>query len=457
MSTRFKCVDWLSGAGIYEVNIRQYTPEGTLKALEKHLPRIRKMGIDILWFMPLTPISMKGRKGTLGSYYACSNYMDINPEFGTVDDFKRLVAQAHSLGFKVIIDWVANHTGLDHTWTQHPDWYLRDDQGNFIETHGWDDVIDLNYQNADMQSAMIHAMKYWIGMFDIDGFRCDMAHLVPLSFWQKARTDCEQLKHLLFLGECDEDSYSSVFDITYAWRWMHDSEKLKSETELPASIQHLKATLEHYGSLPKGSDKLLFTSNHDENSWNGTEFEKYGALAPVLAAFTFLYPAIPLVYSGQEIPNHKRLQFFDKDQLDWPIPPKRPELESFYEVLLDLHRLPAFKTDSRVQWLTNIQNSNEEGDCVMGYFLNWTEDPGHPEQSGTAGSRALVLFNFSCEKSQLFSCAQPLYPDALNGSFTHMDQRLQSSSGHILTPDQQWVLPPSSFSIYYSEAVQKGF
>ena len=454
MSTRFKCVDWLGGASIYEVNIRQYTPEGTLQAFEKHLPRIRKMGIDILWFMPLTPISTKGRKGTLGSYYACSSYMDINPEFGSLEDFKHLVDQAHSLGFKVIIDWVANHTGLDHNWTQHPDWYLRDNDGNFLETHGWDDVIDLNYQNPDMQTAMIHAMKYWIGMFDIDGFRCDMAHLVPLSFWQKARTDCEQLKHLLFLGECDEDAYSSVFDITYAWRWMHDTEKLKDNADLWAGTGQVKATLEHYRSLPEGSNKLLFTANHDENSWNGTEFEKYGTLAPVLAAFIFLYPAVPLIYSGQEIPSHKRLKFFDKDQLDWPTPPKRPELESFYQTLISLHRLPAFATASHLQWL-NDDPGGQETNAVLAYFLTSSQKPAHTEPKDKAGTIALVLFNFSAENSQVFNLNGQLPAAIFQGSFIHLDQRMQPETGHNLSNDHSWVLPPASFAVYYNEAGQQ--
>ena len=448
MSTRFKCVDWLSGASIYEVNIRQYTPEGTIKAFEQHLPRLRKMGVDILWFMPLTPISVQGRKGSVGSYYSCSNYMEINPEFGTAADFKELVHQAHQQGFKIIIDWVANHTGWDHIWTKHPDWYLKDAEGNFTETHGWEDVIDLNYQNADMQSAMIHAMKYWIGMFDIDGFRCDMAHLVPLSFWQKARTACEKLKQLFFLGECDQDSYSSVFDATYAWRWMHASEKLLHQESLPATIAEFQATLQHYNSLPVGAEKLYFTNNHDENSWNGTEFEKYGNLAPVLAAFSFLYPAVPLIYSGQEIPNTKRLKFFDKDQLDWPRPPHKPQLATFYKTLTDLHKQPAFGLSARVQWLSTKVADDQTRSTVLAYYLQVDSE----EEKNKAGGKALVLLNFSLDHSQLFDLAGGLQQDQLAGTFAHLDQRMIPESGAVLQTNQTWVLPPASFSVYVLES-----
>jgi len=450
MSTRFKCVDWLGGASIYEVNIRQYTAEGTLNAFGEHLPRLRQMGVDILWFMPLTPISVQNRKGSLGSYYACSNYMEINPEFGTAEDFKALVYQAHQMGFKVIIDWVANHTGWDHVWTRHPDWYLRDAQDNFTETHGWEDVIDLNYQNADMQSAMIHAMKYWIGMFDIDGFRCDMAHLVPLSFWDKARAACEQLKPLLFLGECDEDSYSSVFDVTYAWRWMHDSEKLPDQDQLPAALKQLKATLQHYQSLPVGAEKLYFTSNHDENSWNGTAFEKYGALSPVLTAFIFLYPGVPLIYSGQEIPNNKRLKFFDKDQLDWPKPPEKPQWAAFYETLCNLHKLPAFALGGKPEWLDTSGMNDENGSTVLAYYLQGSSKANQDEQ----GQRALVIFNFSLKDSQLFALSGQLNAAQLQGFFTQLDQRMIPQKGTLLQPDERWVLPPASFIVLTSQGTE---
>src|SRR5579871_2396781 len=222
MAKLFPAVEWSYNSNIYEVNLRQYTYEGSFNAFANELPRLKDMGIEILWFMPITPISIEKRKGTLGSYYACSDYTATNPEYGSLDDFKNLVLYAHQLEFKVIIDWVANHTGWDHRWTiEHPDFYVKDASGNFTERNGWDDVIDLNYDNPALRRAMIDAMKFWIEKFDIDGFRCDMAHLVTLDFWREAKTTLEPVKNLFWLAECEEISYHEVFDATYTWRWMH--------------------------------------------------------------------------------------------------------------------------------------------------------------------------------------------------------------------------------------------
>ncbi len=200
MSLLFKTVDWANDSNIYEVNTRQYTIEGTFDAFAQHLPRLKDMGVDILWFMPITPISLEKRQGTLGSYYAVDDYTAVNREFGTMDDFKALVAKAHALGMKVIIDWVANHTGWGSAWSkQYPQWFKKDAAGNFTEAHGWIDVIDLDYTNTDMRKAMIASMQHWVASCDIDGFRCDMAHLVPLDFWKEAREQCDALKPLYWL------------------------------------------------------------------------------------------------------------------------------------------------------------------------------------------------------------------------------------------------------------------
>src|ERR1043165_6217255 len=200
MTRRFSPLAWSINSNIYEVNVRQYTPEGTFNAFAKHLPRLKDMGIEILWFMPITPISQEKRQGTLGSYYSCSDYKAINPEFGTEADFKALVKKAHELGLKVIIDWVANHTGWDHVWTRsNPEFYKKDETGNFYDTNNWHDVIDLNYYDFTMRKAMIDAKGYWVKQCDIDGFRCDMCHLVPLDFWYQARVELDVLKPLFWL------------------------------------------------------------------------------------------------------------------------------------------------------------------------------------------------------------------------------------------------------------------
>jgi len=330
----FQALDWSYNTNIYEVNLRQYTTEGTFTAFAKSLPRLRDMGIEILWFMPITPISVMRRKGTLGSYYACSDYTNTNSEFGTVDDFKNLVRNAHDLGFKIIIDWVANHTGWDHRWTvEHPDYYTKDSNGNFTERNGWDDVIDLNYDNPALRKAVINAMQFWIDECDIDGFRCDMAHLVPLDFWIEARTEFDPIKKLFWLAECEVADYHQAFDASYTWRWMHKTEEFaKHRTDVNGLWELL---MQYNSEFPSTAFRAYFTSNHDENSWNGTEYEKYGPAAKNLAIFCCTWNGLPLIYSGQEMPNYKRLKFFDKDPIEWN---GNYELHNFYKTLLNLRK-----------------------------------------------------------------------------------------------------------------------
>ena len=352
MNKDFTLISWAKNAVLYEVNIRQFTPDGTFYAFQKHLPRIKKMGVDILWLMPITPISSIKRQGSLGSYYACSSYTKINEEFGNLDDFKLLVKEAHQLGLKVIIDWVTNHTGCDHEWTKnHPDFYQQDAEGNFTERNGWKDVVDLNFENSEMQKALIEAMQFWVKECDIDGFRCDMAHLVTLNFWKDARTKCDALKMLFWLAECDDEKYLEVFDVNYAWSWMHLTEKLiKHEIKMNDLISNL--TL--YLSYPKEKLKLFFTSNHDENSWNGTEFEKYGITAKAFTVLAFTYLGKPLIYSGQEIPNQKRLAFFEKDNLDWN---NGIKLENFYSKLSSIHKI-ILNEEANFEFLPSNQNQS---------------------------------------------------------------------------------------------------
>jgi glycosidase len=340
MDANFTTVAWAKDATIYEVNIRQYTPEGNFSAFQKHLPRLKDMGVSILWLMPITPISKKVMKGSLGSYYACSSYTKINPEYGTAADFLNLVNAAHALGMKVIIDWVANHTGRHHEWMDtHPEWFTRNETGEFTERNGWDDVVDLNYANSDMRAALISAMQYWVREYKIDGFRCDMAHLVPLDFWIDARKAVETIQPLYWLAECEELEYHRVFDTTYAWALMHASEKLAKQE---VGMHEVYNVLHHYAQYPQGASKLLFTSNHDENSWNGTEHEKFGVAAKAWAVFTQTWKGIPLIYSGQELPNKKRLAFFDKDQIDWSNP---VALHEFYKTLASFRQThPAITT-----------------------------------------------------------------------------------------------------------------
>jgi len=327
--------EWIKTTNIYEVNLRQYTPEGTINAFSKHLPRLRDMGVETLWFMPITPIAQKNKKGSMGSYYACSDYTSVAEEFGTIEDFRNLVNEAHQMGFKVILDWVANHTGWDHWWTvEHPDWYKKDEHtGDFKKASGMDDIIELDFNNPALRKAMIEAMRFWVTEGDIDGFRCDLAFWVELDFWIEAKPELEKIKPLFWLGELDpldNPEYMQVFDAAYTWKWMH---KTKEFYEGKVSFHELLQILDQYQQMP--GLKAWFTTNHDENSWNGTEYEKYGALAKLLAVFSCTWPGIPLVYSGQELPNHKRLQFFEKDIIDWN---DDPQLHKFYKTLFELRR-----------------------------------------------------------------------------------------------------------------------
>ncbi len=397
MANHFPTVSWALGASMYEVNIRQYTPEGTFKAFQQHLPRLRSMGIDILWFMPITPISKEVRQGTLGSYYACSSYINTNEEFGTINDFKNLVTEAHALGFKVIIDWVANHTGWDHHWTiEHKEYYLLDAENNFTEENGWHDVIDLDYTNQNMRKAMIAAMQFWVNNCGIDGFRCDMAHLVPLDFWQEARTQCDATKKLFWLAECEVVEYHNVFDVTYAWEWMHRTEKYIKGN---ASLHDVYDILHSYSQYPKDSKKLFFTTNHDENSWNGTEYEKYGNAAKPLAVLACTWLGMPLMYSGQESPNNKRLKFFDKDLIEWNNPLK---LHDFYKKLLHLHKTNAITNGETFNLPTNHNG-------VMAFLRKKDTEV------------VLVILNFSAEARIKFEVNHQW----LAGRFTNVFSELQ--------------------------------
>lgn len=389
------------GANIYEINIRQYTAEGTFNAFAKHLPRLKDMGVEILWLMPVTPISEERRLGSLGSYYACSSYTAINPEYGTMDDFLALVLAIHAQGMQVIIDWVANHTGCDHEWsTAHPEWYVRDKDGNFLEQHGWKDVIHLDYTKQDMRAEMIKSMRFWLEKTGIDGFRCDMAHLVPLDFWLDAKQQCEMGKPLFWLAECDQPDYHTVFDVTYAWEWMHVSDKVVKGN---ASIAQMKDVLFKYSQYPAGARKLYFTSNHDENTWNGTEYEKYLGAAKAMAVFTLTWPGMPLVYSGQELPNVKRLKFFDKDVIDW-----KPNivLHNFYKSFLALR-----KTHTCLQGDVGtlpVIISTPFDDKVFAYLLQ------------DSASKVLVLLNFSQVDKLRFTIENK----ALNGDFVNVTSGL---------------------------------
>ena len=335
--------DWTYNSVLYEVNIRQFSPEGTFAGVEAQLPRLKDLGVDILWLMPMYEIGTEGRKGTLGSYYAISDYKAVNPEFGTMEDFEHLLAAAHGMGFKVILDWVANQTAPDNVWMYEKpaNFYERDSLGNAVWEYDWTDTRSLNYENEEVWRAQDDAMRFWLEK-GVDGFRCDAAGEVPAEFWKGILPQMNKdYPNIYLLAEAERDNLadaSETFDANYAWELHH---LLNSMAQGRKTVADLK----DYGArdaarFPKEAYRLMFTSNHDENSWSGTEFEREGAAANACAVLCFTLPGSqPLIYTGQEIGLSRRLEFFEKDPItDW----SANEYTAFWKKLVDLkHGNPA--------------------------------------------------------------------------------------------------------------------
>jgi len=344
--------EWAKKATIYEVNIRQYSSAGDFKSVTKSLPRLQKLGVGILWLMPIQPISSIKRKGTLGSPYSVADYKGINSEFGNSTDFKELVDSAHKLGMKVIIDWVANHSGWDNPWIANKSWYHQDYNGDVISPNrDWTDVAWLNYDNLEMRAAMIDAMKYWVTQFDVDGFRADVASGVPVDFWEEAGRQLQKIKPLFMLAE--EQGTAGMLDQAYVanynWRLLNLMNQIANE-EIPVQsfISFYRLKMPPY---PTGSFPMNFITNHDENSWNGSEYKRLGAAVPAMAALTFTLPGIPLIYSGQEVGNTRELEFFEKDLI--------PNLEVNNETTTFYSKLVSLKKKNKALWNSSGMSISE--------------------------------------------------------------------------------------------------
>ena len=372
---------WSLQSNIYEVNLRQYGPNGSFADFQKELPRLKQMGVEILWFMPITPISVKDRKGTLGSYYAVQDYKKVNPEYGTISQWRALVKKAHELGFKVITDWVPNHSGADHPWLQaHPDFYVRDSAGNAVSPFDWTDVRKLNYDNRALRDSMIAAMKFWIKETNIDGFRCDVAGDVPTDFWKECIDALRKMKDVFMLAEADKpELHTAGFNATYPWSVESVLFNVYSGKITLMQLQQRIDSVEQL--LPANAMRMYYTVNHDENSWNGTEFERFGEGYKTFAVWTqTMYRSIPLIYSGQEEPNKRRLQFFETDPIQW----KKYELAPFYKTLLQLRKsTPALAADASFKKLQTTKD-----DAIYAFARQ------------KSGSKVVVILNLSKEPQQ---------------------------------------------------------
>ncbi|MGB5288868.1 MAG: alpha-amylase family glycosyl hydrolase [Ignavibacteriaceae bacterium] len=419
---QFNPPDWSYNKVIYEVNVRQYSEEGTFKAFEKHLPRLKELGADILWFMPINPIGEKNRKGTLGSYYSVQNYKEVNPEFGSLDEFKTMVKLIHKMGMYVIIDWVANHTAWDNPWIEeHPDFYTKDSLGNIISPNpDWTDVADLNFDNKELWSEMIDALKFWVEECDIDGYRCDVAGMIPTEFWIDARIELEKIKNIFMLAEWDTPDLHYAFDMTYDWNLHHILNGIvKEEKSVVDLIEHLNKNEEEF---PDNAFRMQFTSNHDENSWNGTVFERLGDGAEAFAVLTCLVPDMPLVYTGQEAGNTKRLSFFEKDPVEW----KDYKLFYIYSKLFQLKKNnKALYNGDLGREIIFITSSNKEN--IFSFSRTSGED------------KVLAIFNLSSQQIDL-----ELTGETLQGSYKNLfTGKLES-----FTPKESFKLKPWEYKVY---------
>jgi len=310
---------WVKDAVIYAVYLRSFSPEGTFAGLQRRLPELKSMGVTVLWLLPIHPVGLKNRKGSLGSPYAVQDFYGVNPEFGTLNDFRGLVSAAHARGMKLIIDLVANHTSWDsRLMAEHPGWFTRDSAGTIVPPNAdWTDVADLDYSHAGLREYMIDMMCWWVRDVGIDGFRCDVAELVPTDFWDAARAKLDAVKPVMMLSEGSlPEHHAQAFDVTYAWNIYDALDPLLKGARPPELIDQIlrNETLQ----FPKGSLRMRFTTNHDKNAWDAPATLKFGADGVALGnLLTFTIPGIPLIYTGEEVGNRKPLSLFEKVDVDW--------------------------------------------------------------------------------------------------------------------------------------------
>ncbi len=342
MAKLFPTISWARGSNLYEVNIRQFSAEGNFKGFEKHLSRLKDMGIDIIWLMPIHPIGELKRKGTMGSYYSVKDYYAVNPEFGTSEEFKTLVQKIHDMGMYVILDWVANHSAWDNPLaTEHPEWYTKTAEGNFQPTpwYDWEDIIDFDYDQPGIRKYMTEVLKYWVRDTGIDGYRCDVAGFIPTDFWENVRAELEIIKPVFMLAEWESrDLHKKAFDMTYSWSlWDRMHEVATGKKNIGGLVEYMAHDV---STFPPDGYRLTFTDNHDKNSWEGNQYSNFGNALPACMVLASVVNGMPLVYSGQEAGLDRSLKFFEKDSIEWKPHP-----------FADLYKkLFALKHDNQALW-----------------------------------------------------------------------------------------------------------
>jgi glycosidase len=417
--------DWLKTASIYQINTRQFTQQGTFNAAANQLPRLKKLGVDILWLMPIHPIGEQNRKGSLGSPYSIKDYLGVNPEFGTLDDFKQFVEQAHELGMYVILDWVANHTAWDNDMRlSHPEWYVKDHNGNFTPTpwYDWDDIIDLDFEQKAVREYMSNAMQFWVREMGVDGFRSDAAGLLPLQFWEDVRVELDAIKPVFMLAEWEgRDFHAKAFDATYAWSWwkgMHDIAKGKA---------NLDALYAYYswntGYYPQGLMRLTYISNHDSNAWEATQFEAFGDALESAIVLSVIGEGIPMIYNGQEAGNTKRLAFFERDPIEW----QEHAIGKLYQQLF------ALKKSNSVLWngkwgAPMIPVANNNNKFVLSFIRQNEND------------KVFAVFNMSAQPQTVNLAPDSLYEGEYQEYFGKNVTNIKSG--------QTFELAPWEFNIY---------
>lgn len=424
---KLKHPEWSKNATIYQVNTRQFSQEGTFKAVQKELPRLKDLGADIIWLMPIHDIGEKNRKGSLGSPYSVKNYYSVNPEFGTLQDLKDLVKAAHDLDMYVILDWVANHTAWDSNLVaEHPEWYERDYKGDFSPTPWWDwsDIIDLDYSKLELRKYMTEAMKYWVQEADIDGYRCDVAGFVPIKFWNNLRKELDAIKPVFMLAEWESrDLHAEAFDMTYAWSWNESMHKIcKGQADVNALYVYYSW---NESAFPENSMRMTFTSNHDKNAWEGTMYEQFGEGLEAAIALSVVGEGMPLIYNGQEAGNGRRLAFFEKDAITW----QEHEIGTLYKDLFQL-----MKTNTALwhaKWGSRMIKVPNNDESKIFSFVRQNEN-----------DKVFAVFNFSNELKTV-NFKEHLYHGKYMTFNTNMELTLEENSSLELQPwDYQIFIKP---------------